>query len=154
MVFQPLFNLNNEYGGILKGSVPPLREVERAQPPCCLCNLGFWWPRPHNLVSSWGISLAAKLKIVGIAGPNMQWGHFVCPSSSQKRENTAFDLILWSAWGLSSPGKQVGRSTQCSTPCRKRSHVWGRESERWPKYMQQSRQCWKWEEFRKTTSIL
>ena len=32
-----------------------------------------------------------------------------------------------------SPGKQVGRS---STPCRKRSQVWGRESERWPKYMQ------------------
>ena len=23
----------------------------------------------------------------------MQWGHFVCPSSSQKMESTAFDLI-------------------------------------------------------------
>ena len=33
----------------------------------------------------------------------MQWGHFVCPRSSQKREHTAFDLILRSAWGLSSP---------------------------------------------------
>ena len=32
------------------------------------------------------------------------------------RESTAFDLILRSAWGLSSPGKQVGR---CSTPCLK-----------------------------------
>ena len=32
----------------------------------------------------------------------MQWGHFVCPSSSQKRESTAFDLILRNAWGLSS----------------------------------------------------
>ena len=61
----------------------------------------------------------------------MQWGHFACPSSSQKRESTAFDLILQSALGLSSPGKQVGRS---SAPCRKRSQVWGRESERWPKY--------------------
>ena len=40
----------------------------------------------------------------------MQWGHFACPSSSQKRESTAFDLILQSAWGLSSPSKQVGRS--------------------------------------------
>ena len=39
----------------------------------------------------------------------MQWGHFVCPSSSQKRESTAFDLILRSAWGLLSPGKQVDR---------------------------------------------
>ena len=56
-----------------------------------------------------GISLAVKPEIVGVAGTNMQWGHFVCPSSSQKRERTAFDLILRSAWGLSSPGKQVGR---------------------------------------------
>ena len=40
---------------------------------------------------------------------------------------TAFDLILRSAWGLSSPGKQVGES---STPCQKRSQVWGRQSER------------------------
>ena len=72
-------------------------------------------------------------EIMGVAGANMQWGHFVCPSSSQKRDSTAFDLILRSAWGLSSPGKQVGRS---STPCRKRSQVWGRESEQWPKYMQ------------------
>ena len=46
---------------------------------------------------------------MGVAGANMQWGHFVCPSSSQKRESTAFDLILRSAWGLSSPGKQDGR---------------------------------------------
>ena len=70
---------------------------------------------------------------MGVAGANMQWGHFVSPSSSQKRESTAFDLILRSAWGLLSPGKQVGES---STPCRKRRQVWGRESEWWPKYMQ------------------
>ena len=44
---------------------------------------------------------------MGVAGANMQWGHFVRPSSSQKRESTAFDLILRSAWGLLSPGKQV-----------------------------------------------
>ena len=53
---------------------------------------------------------------MGVAGANMQWGHFVSPSSSQKRESTAFDLILQSAWGLSSPGKQVGGS---SSPCHK-----------------------------------
>ena len=90
------------------------------------------------------ISLAVKPEIVGVAGANMQWGRFICPNCSQKRERTAFELILRSAWGLSSPGKQIGRS---STPCRKRSQVWGRESERWPKYMQQRRQCWKWETF-------
>ena len=76
------------------------------------------------------ISLAVKPEIVGVASANMQWGHCVSPSSGQKRESTAFDLILRSAWGLSSPGKQVGGS---STPCWKRSQVWGRESERWPK---------------------
>ena len=54
-------------------------------------------------------------------------------------------LYLWGGGGGgSSPGKQVGRS---STPCRKRSQVWGRESERLPKYMQQRHQCWKREEF-------
>ena len=46
-------------------------------------------------------------------------------SASQKRENTEFELVLRSAWGLSSPGKQVARS---STPCQKRSQVWGTES--------------------------
>ena len=95
-----------EYGGILKWGVPPLMGVRRGH---------------------------SKTRNRGVVGSNMQWGHFVCPSSSQKRESTAFDLIVRSAWGLSSPGKRVGRS---STPCRKRSQVWGRESERWPKYMQ------------------
>ena len=88
---------------------------------------------------------------MGVAGANMQWGCFVCPSCSQKRDSTGFGLVLRSAWGLSSPDKQVRRS---STPCRKRSQVWGRESERWPKYMQQRRQCWKWEECLKTSSVL
>ena len=68
-----------------------------------------------------------------VDGTNMLRGHFVCPSSCQKRESTAFDLILRSAWGLSSPGKQVGRSR---APCQKRSQVSVRESEQWPKYMQ------------------
>ena len=62
-----------------------------------------------------GISLAVEPEIVGVADANMQCGHFVCPSSSQKKESTAFDLIRRSAWGLSSPSKQVGRS---STPYR------------------------------------
>ena len=53
---------------------------------------------------------------MSVACTNMQWGHFVCPTSSQKRESTAFDLILQSVWGLSSPGKQIGRS---SAPCGK-----------------------------------
>ena len=44
---------------------------------------------------------------MGVAGANMQWGCFVCPSCSQNRESTAFELILRSAWGLSSPSKQV-----------------------------------------------
>ena len=63
------------------------------------------WPRPHKLVGIWDISLVVKLKIVGLAG--------VCPSCSQKRESTVFELILRNAWGLSSPSKQVGGS---STP--------------------------------------
>ena len=36
---------------------------------------------------------------MGVAGANMQLGHFVCPCSSQRRESTAFDLIPRSAWG-------------------------------------------------------
>ena len=62
----------------------------------------------------------------------MLWGCFVCISCSQKWENTAFELVPQSTWG---PGNQVGRS---STPCHKRSHVWDRESEWWPKYMQET----------------
>ena len=44
----------------------------------------------------------------------------VCPSRSQKGENTAFELVLQSAWVLSSPLKQVARH---SIPCWKRSQV-------------------------------
>ena len=57
---------------------------------------------------------------MGVAGANMEWDRFICPSCSQWRENTASELVLRSDWGLSSPGKQVGRS---STPCPKRSQV-------------------------------
>ena len=42
-----------------------------------------------------------------------QWGHFVC---RQNRENTAFEIVLQSAWRLSSLGKEVASST----PRRKR----------------------------------
>ena len=69
--------------------------------------------------------LFVKPNIVGLASANMQWGRFVCPSCSQKREKTVFELVLRSAWGLSSPVKQAPRS---STPCRKRGQVWGTES--------------------------
>ena len=30
---------------------------------------------------------------MGVAGANMQWGSFLCPSCSQKKESTAFDLV-------------------------------------------------------------
>ena len=107
--------------------VPPLMEVRRGCSPLAIC--GFSDPPTRS-----GRHFpCCKTRNRGVAGANMQWGHFVCPSSSQKRESTAFDLIVRSAWVLLSPGKRVGRS---STPCRKWSQVWGRESERWPKYMQ------------------
>ena len=70
-----------------------------AVPRLCPRKLWFQWPRPQALVGTWGISLAVKPEIVSVAGTNMQWGHFVCPGSSEKRESTAFDLILQSAWG-------------------------------------------------------
>ena len=112
MVFQLPFGLNNDYGGNFKGRCLPINGGSKeVQPPP---KLWFQWPRPRTLVDTCGISLAVKPQIVGVACANMQWGHFVCPSASQKRESTAFDLILWSAWRLSSPDKQVGRS---SIPC-------------------------------------
>ena len=133
IVFRPPFGLNNDYGGVLNG-VSSWSGVARGHSPLAWPRkLRFQWPRPCALVGTWGIFLAVKPEIVGIAGANMQWSHFICPSSGQKRESTAFDLILWSTWWLSSPGKQVSRS---STPCWKRSQVWDRESERWSKYMQ------------------
>ena len=88
-----LLGLNNDYGRILKG-------VRRGLSPLAAhANCGFsdpahalWWvPEVFPL-------LYVKPEIVGVAGTNMQWGHFVCHSSSQKRESTAFDLILQSAW--------------------------------------------------------
>ena len=89
-------------------------------------------------MGSWDISLALKPNIMGVAGANMQWGHFVCPGCSQKREKT---VVLRSTWGVSNSGKQV--ASRSSTPCRKKSQVWGKESEQWPRYMylQQRRQC-------------
>ena len=73
--------------------------------------LGCQWPRPCNKVGSWDSSRDVKPEIVGVPGANMQWGRFVCPSSSQKEKSIALELILQSAWGLPSPGKQVGRSS-------------------------------------------
>ena len=131
MAFRPPFGLNNEYGGNFKGSCPPVNWGSKGASPPTQFVVSVTPPTRSG--GYLGISLAVEPEIVGVAGANMQWGHFVCPSSSEKRESTAFDLILRSAWGLSSPGKQVGRS---STPCLKRSQVWGSESERWPKYMQ------------------
>ena len=63
MVFQPACGLNNEYEGNFKGGVPLLLEVWRVHSPIA----------PH----------AVESEIVGVAGANMQWGHFVCHSYSQ-----------------------------------------------------------------------
>ena len=52
---------------------------------------------------------------MGVAGTKMQW---CCSSGSQKREKTAFELVLRSAWGLSNPDKQAARS---STSCQKKA---------------------------------
>ena len=148
IVFPPPFGLNDDYGWNFKGCCPSVNEGAKwVQLPYRPRKLWCHWPHSRILVGTWGISLAVKPEIMGVGGANVQWGHSVCPSPSQKRESIAFDLIPWSAWGSSSPRKQVGRS---STP----SQVWGRESKRWPKYMQWMRQCWKWEEFWKTRSVL
>ena len=151
MDFQLPFALNNKHGWNFTGGVPIDAGSKGMQPPRSPRNLWFPWSHPSNLMGpgSWDIFLAVNPDIVGVAGSNMQWGHFVCPSCSQKRENTAFELVLQSDCGLSSHGKQVGRS---STPCRKRSQVWGREIEQWPKYIHQICQCWKWETFWETSS--
>ena len=104
MVFRVPFPPVN-YNGGSKGA-----RLLAAHAICCFSDPAhmLWWAR------AWVRYLRhfPCCKTVGVAGDNMQWGHFVvCPSSSQKRESTAFDLILQSAWGLSSPGKQVGRNS-------------------------------------------
>ena len=107
MVFRLPFALNIE-GWILKGSLPVNGSWKGVQPPRHPCNLGIQWPHPHNLASSWDISLAVKPDIVSIPGANMQWGRFICHSCSQLKEGTnCIWIVLWSTWELSSPGKQV-----------------------------------------------
>ena len=66
-----------------------------------------------------------KPDIVGVAYANMLYGRFVWFSCSQKREKTAFELVLQCSWGVLSPSKQVARS---GTSCQKRGQVWGTES--------------------------
>ena len=107
MVFRLPFGPNNEHGGNFKGGCPLFNGGSKgAVPPHCPC----------NLVGSWDIFFTEKPDIVGVAGANMQ---FSLPQlQSKKRENTAFELVQWNDWGLSSPSKQVGR---CSTSCWKRA---------------------------------
>ena len=133
MVLRPPFGLNNEYGGNFKGGCPLTAHAicGFSDPVHAFC----WVPEAFPLL----LNLKSWVQLVPTCS-----GIFLFAPVPVKREGTAFDLILRSTWRLSSPGKQVGRS---STPCRKRSQVWDRESERWPKYMQQSHLCWKWEEF-------
>ena len=133
MVFRPAFGLTNDYGEILKGVSTRYLGFEGGAALSPPTQIVVSVTPPTHSGGSWSIYLGVKPEIMGVAGANMQCCHFVCPSSSQKRKSTAFDLILRSTWGLLSPGKQVGRS---STPYRKRSQLWGRQSEWWPKYLQ------------------
>ena len=146
MVFRLVFALNIKNGGYFEGGCHG--GSKGAQPPCRLCNLKRQWPHPHYLVGRWDIFLAVKPNTASVAGSNMLLGW---PSCGQKNENTTFEIVLQSIWGLLSPGKHVARS---STPCQERSHVWDTESEWVPKYMQLSHQCWKQEEFWKASSVL
>ena len=102
-----------------------------------------WWG--FNLVGSWDISLAVKPNIMGVAGEHAMESFCLSQLQSKEGENCSPTKHL----GLSRSGKQTARR---STPCQKKSQVWGKESERWPRYMylQQRHQCWKWEEFWKT----
>ena len=136
MVIRPPFGLNNEYGRILK-DITPLRSAA----PC----------RPRKLHTIWWVveTLAVKPEIVGVAPWCQHAVGLFCLPQLQSKEG-AFKLIPTKHLGTFE-SLQVGRS---STPCQKRSQVWGRESERWPKYMQQRLQCWKWAKFRETSSVL
>ena len=106
--------------GNFQGGCPPVNQGWKG--PVTLTTHAIWgFSDPAHAI--WWvveITLAVKLNIVGVAVAKMQWCHFVYPSCCQK--NTAFQLVLQSAWGLLRSGKQVARS---STPCRKRSQVWG-----------------------------
>ena len=64
---------------------------------------------------------------MSVAGANMQWSHFVRPSCSQKRKNTAFEIVLrLEVLGdFQFPVKMLLEVVY--TPCQKRSHVWGSE---------------------------
>ena len=84
MVFQPPFGQNNEYGGggDFKGGVPSLIGVGRG------CSAHAIWGFSDPAHAIWWVAETSPLlkpEIVGVAGANMQWGHFVCPSCSQKR---------------------------------------------------------------------
>ena len=127
MVFWPPFGQNYDYmggGGIFKGGIPP---VKWGTAPSLPTQIVVSATSPTHSGGYLRHLLAVEPEIMCAASANMQWGHFVSPSFSQKRESTAFGLILRNAWRLSSLGKQLGKS---STPCRKKSQVWGRESER------------------------
>ena len=97
MVFWLPFGLNNKYRKNFKGDAPPLIEVGRELSPLTThekCGLSD----PTHMLC-WlaeAFPLLQKTEIVGVVGANMQWGHFVYHSSSQKRESIALDLILQS----------------------------------------------------------
>ena len=117
----------------------------------CLQNWLGRFSAPTHLML-WVAFSCCKTLYNGCSWSNVQWGCFVCPSCSQKREKTAFEVVLLSTGDLWVPVKML--QEVCRTPCQKRSHVWGTESDWWPRYLQQSRQCWKLEEFWKTSSVL
>ena len=65
---------------------------------------------------------------MGVAGANMQWGNFVCPSSSQKRESTAFTFEELGDFRV-----LVSKVVKAVLNVGKGAKFGSRESEQWPK---------------------
>ena len=128
MVFRPPCALNNEHWGNVKGGVPPLTGVQRG-----LCPLR---PMPFVVSVTPLMQSGGQLRHLPCCETRYRecsWcqhavGLFCMPQLQSK------EVVLRSNWRLLSPSKQVDKS---SFPCRKRSQVWDRGSEWWPKYMQQ-----------------
>ena len=69
-------------------------DLKGAQPPCCPHNCGGGGFNDPAHAIWWVAETFPYCKTRNVAGANMQWGCFVCPSCSQKRESTAFELVL------------------------------------------------------------
>ena len=109
-----------------------------------------WWGfeggaaslHPRNLVGCRDISLW-KTQYCGCSWYQYVVRSFFCPSCYQKK---ASDLVLQSNWELLNRGKQVTKvrkGANCDT-----------KREWWPRILQQSCQCWKWEALSNMPSVL